>query len=146
MLIALAGCGGTDTSAGPSANVAGVYTLSVVEYDELPATIHEKGWVDHVTGQVYRKLIVRITGGVVELAPNGHFSLTLDVFKDGDGVKENLEEVWEGTWKVKGTVVTIALDTGDDGEASLQDGVLGLSLDYLRKGAFQTYLFEKVPD
>jgi hypothetical protein len=146
MLIALAGCGGSDTSTGPAADPAGIYTLGGVEYDELPATIHQNPWSDPMTGHFYDKLIVQVTGGVVELAPNGHFSVTLQIFKSGDGVKENLEDVHEGTWTVKGTVVSIRLDNGEAGEASLQEGVFGLSLDYLRKGAFQTYLFEKVPD
>jgi len=99
----LAACGGSDKPAGPSASIAGTYTLQTVNGRSLPSTIFQVG---------NDKL--EVTGGSVTMNENETFSGVTALRETVEGVVDDYSASCTGTYTRTGSTVAFAEAESDD--------------------------------
>jgi hypothetical protein len=121
----------------------GIYTLHTIDGADIPVYVHQGPWFDAPNHHFYNRLVIQVTRGIVNLSGDGFFQLSLSVALDKDGVKENAEANLQGRWKLEGETVTITLDGGQTGTATLRNGTFTIAIDYLGKGKDNMYTFTR---
>lgn len=140
-----AGCGGGDSSTGPSKpNVVGTYTLQQIGGAAMPVEIFNGSATDDLTGIWYAEFVVTVKGGTLELTPDGRYRTSFDYTLLHDGVREDRTLVAEGTYEVAGDRLTLLRDNGVDGsDGSVADGSVTVELTLMRNDPTKPFRFRK---
>ena len=99
---ALAACGG-DSGTGPSAAIAGDYTMSTLNGAKLPFLVYEEPGYS-----------ISVVSGKISLASTGTYSEMITVKFPVDGNVETLPGVCTGTYQRSGNNVTLVETETDD--------------------------------
>jgi hypothetical protein len=136
-------CAG-DSGTGPSNNdPAGSYRLSQVDTKPIPVEVFNGPYYDPDLGYSYQ-LVLRVTGGVVDLEPDGEFHMIIQSTWSSGGDDGTDYRMVDGTYRVNGSKIFIDTDSGS-GSGAFQDGQITFSLDVGETGTMKKYTFRRSP-
>jgi ABC-type glycerol-3-phosphate transport system substrate-binding protein len=141
-LLGAAGCGGSDKSTGPGDQpIENFYQLQTVDKAQLPTQLHHGPWLDPEDVTFYNLFDAKIVDGMVILDAFQEFYIGIEVDFIGDGEPGHLTFEFEGTYSVEGNTVYFTTADGQQGNGTIRNGRLALSLDVLGTGRFRNFDF-----
>ena len=142
-LLGTIACGGDSGSTGPSnVDPSGSYRLNQVDAKPIPVEVFNGPYYDPDLGYSY-PLVLRVTGGVVELQPDGQFHMLIQsTWSSGTNDGVDLRMV-DGTYRINGSKILIDTD-GGAGSGGFKDGEMTLSLDVGETGTMKKYTFRRI--
>ena len=134
-------CAG-DSGTGPSqTDPAGTYRLSQVDSKQIPVEVFNGPSYDPELGYSY-PLVLRITGGVVELGPDGEFHLIVQSTWSSGPANGTDYRMVDGAYRIDGSKIFIDTDSGA-GDGAFKNGEITLSLDVGETGTMRKYTFRR---
>jgi hypothetical protein len=140
-LVAAIACAG-DSGTGPKSNdPAGSYRLNQVDAKPIPVEVFNGPYYDPDLGYSYQ-LVLRVTGGVVDLEPDGSFHLIVQSTWSSGGANGTDYRMVDGTYRINGSKILIDTDSGS-GSGSFKGDEMTLSLDVGETGTMKKYTFRR---
>ncbi|MFN8582253.1 MAG: hypothetical protein U0163_14925 [Gemmatimonadaceae bacterium] len=139
----LTGCGGSDSGTGPSRGPAGSYALRQIDGTAPPVEIHHGPWFDATNHHFYNQFVLQVTDGVLELDGTANFSLQFNMQYVGDGQPGQTSLMVQGSYTINGASVQLLPNQGGVIEARLQNNIVTIGIDFMKKGASLDYTFRR---
>ncbi len=128
---------------GGGGGASGTYALRLIDKKPLPTDIHHGPFFDAPNQHFYNQLIVKITGGAIELDPLGDFAIWLDYTLNEDGQVSTKHIETDGTWKMVGTTVTVYVNGQKTAAFDIVNGQVVENVDLLQEGTMHEYTYKK---